>query len=179
MTCRCGNQFCYVCGQPWNPAHYGNHDQNGQLIVVPVVDGGNAAAANNPAAAYNDDACCDCGCIDECCGGCCGCIIKAPIKLILVILFIFLMMIIFVSRDLLIIFGMLVVTIFAGMFGFSFEKLCELQGCSFALALTFFPVMMIYGIGVAFRQIFCDVIPDLCSQYWQMFGDGLTGICQI
>lgn len=126
---------------------------------------GNAAAA----AAYENDACCDCGCLDECCGCCGGCfatIIKAPLKLILIILFIMLMVIIFVSRDALIILGMLVVTLCAGMFGYSFERLCDLDGCQFFLALFFFPVMMIYGIGLAFGEIFCDVIPDLCSQYW-------------
>lgn len=31
MTCRCGNQFCYVCGENWTAAHYGNHDANGRL----------------------------------------------------------------------------------------------------------------------------------------------------
>ena len=32
MTCKCGNQFCYVCGANWNTAHYGNHNANGELI---------------------------------------------------------------------------------------------------------------------------------------------------
>lgn len=26
MVCRCGNQFCYVCGSDWTPEHYGSHD---------------------------------------------------------------------------------------------------------------------------------------------------------
>ena len=32
MTCICGYQFCYVCGKDWTPPHYGDHDENGELI---------------------------------------------------------------------------------------------------------------------------------------------------
>jgi hypothetical protein len=32
MTCRCGYQFCYVCGADWSPPHYQNHDQNGVFV---------------------------------------------------------------------------------------------------------------------------------------------------
>ncbi len=56
MTCRCGNQFCYVCGADWAPAHYGNHDENGNLVVV---DAGNANV--NAYVDYNEP-CCDCQC---------------------------------------------------------------------------------------------------------------------
>ena len=77
---------------------------------------GQAAAANN----YNEDPCCDCGCLDECCGECCGSILKLPIKFLLILLFIPLMLLIFVSRDLVIIIGMGIICILAGMLGFSF-----------------------------------------------------------
>lgn len=33
MTCRCGYQFCYVCGDRWSPHHYFRHDENGIPIV--------------------------------------------------------------------------------------------------------------------------------------------------
>ena len=26
ITCKCGNQFCYVCGADWTPPHYHDHD---------------------------------------------------------------------------------------------------------------------------------------------------------
>jgi hypothetical protein len=80
------------------------------------VPEGQAAAANN----YNEDPCCDCGCLDECCGECCGSILKLPIKFLLILLFIPLMLLIFVSRDLVIIIAMGIICILAGMFGFSF-----------------------------------------------------------
>lgn len=52
--------------------------------------------------------------------------------------------------------------IFAGLFGFSFEMLSELEGCTCLLGVIFFPVLMILGIGMAFKEIFCDVVPNLC-----------------
>lgn len=39
MTCRCGYQFCYVCSAVWDPAHYGNHDENGNLIAAAAAQG--------------------------------------------------------------------------------------------------------------------------------------------
>ena len=33
MTCKCGYQFCYVCGDKWASIHYNNHDANGRPVV--------------------------------------------------------------------------------------------------------------------------------------------------
>jgi hypothetical protein len=31
ITCRCGYQFCYVCGEPWSMIHFEPHDENGRV----------------------------------------------------------------------------------------------------------------------------------------------------
>ncbi len=74
---------------------------------------------------------------------------------------------------------MALVCIVAGLFGFSFEILSDLEGGACALGVIFFPFLMIAGIGMAFKEIFCDVIPDLCDDYWSMFRDGMSSICEI
>ena len=51
MRCRCGYQFCYVCGKRWAAAHYGNHDDQGNILR----EGNNYE--------YNDC----CACCEECC----------------------------------------------------------------------------------------------------------------
>lgn len=114
MTCRCGFQFCYVCGANWQQAHYGNHDENGNLIVQAAVGGMDA-----PVVAHQNEACCDCGCCDEACGPL-ACIFKFPLKLLVFVLFFLVMIIIWIGRDLLVIGGMSLICIFAGLFGFSF-----------------------------------------------------------
>lgn len=69
----------------------------------------------------------------------------------------------------LVIVGMAIVCIIAGLFGFSFELISELEGGACVLGIIFFPIVMLIGIGVAFREIFCDVVPDLCDEYWTLF----------
>ena len=59
--------------------------------------------------------------------------------------------------------GMTLVCIVAGLFGFSFEILSELEGIACILGVIFFPFLMIVGIGYAFKEIFCDVVPGLCN----------------
>ena len=120
MTCRCKYQFCYVCGADWNPAHYGEHDENGQLVPV-VAQPGAAPAGEN-----HQDPCCDCTCCEDTCGDTLACIFKSPLKLVLFLLFVVLMIFIFLCRDMLVILGMGIVCIIAGLFGFSFEVLSEL-----------------------------------------------------
>lgn len=89
------------------------------------------------------------------------------------------MLILFVSRDLLVFVGMFMVTIFAGLFGFSFEILSELECPMLLLGIVFFPVVMIIGVGRAFQEIFLDVIPEICGEYWEIFCNGLQSICNI
>lgn len=67
--------------------------------------------------------------------------------------------------------------IFAGLFGFSLEMLSELEGWTCILGILFFPILMIAGIGVAYKEIFCDIVPNLCEEYWQMFCEGTSDIC--
>jgi len=28
IKCKCGYDFCYVCGEAWHPSHYNNHELN-------------------------------------------------------------------------------------------------------------------------------------------------------
>jgi hypothetical protein len=139
-----------------------------------------AAAQNGAVVDYNnEDPCCDCTCCEENCGGPLACIFKAPLKLFLFVFFLLLMVFIFCFRDLLVIIGMTIVCIFAGMFGFSFELLSDLEGATCVLGVIFFPVVMIIGIGYAFKEIFCDVVPDLCEEYCTLFCDGSKSIFDI
>lgn len=101
--------------------------------------------------------------MNEICGDTLASICKLPIKLFLFLLLIPLMAFIWVSRDLLVIIGMFVISILAGMFGFSFELLSEAEGAWCCLGVLFFPVTMIIGVGVGFREVFCDVVPDVCN----------------
>ena len=55
MRCRCGKQFCYVCGADWEPVHYNNHDAEGNVVVPGIIPD-------------NVEPCCDCACCDEACG---------------------------------------------------------------------------------------------------------------
>ncbi len=73
--------------------------------------------------------------------------------------------------------GVMLVCIIAGIFGFSFEVLSNLEGPLCVLGVLFFPIVMMIGIVVAFREIFCDVIPNLCEEFWQIFTEGFRGIC--
>jgi hypothetical protein len=96
--------------------------------------------------------------MDECCGECCASIFKVPLKLFLLLFFLLLMLMIFISRELLGIIGMAVICVFVGMFGFSFELISETEGCMAVLAMIFFPVTMLFGIGRAFQEIYCETV---------------------
>jgi len=56
---------------------------------------------------------------------------------------------------------MFIVSIISGLFGFSFEIITELEGVLCILAILLFPITMIVGVGKAFRDVFCDVVPEL------------------
>ena len=44
------------------------------------------------------------------------------------------------------------------------------------LGVLFFPLLILAGIGLAFKEIYCDVIPDMCTEYWGMFCGGMKSI---
>lgn len=89
-----------------------------------------------------------------------------PIKIVALSFYIsFMIFVVFVWRELLCILVMIIAVIFGGMFGFSFEVLCELKGIKFLLGLLFFPVTMMIGIGVAFRELLWWFVPELLRNY--------------
>lgn len=143
MTCRCKHQFCYMCGGNWAADH--------------------VCSGNFMGAAYNANApCCDCTCCDEACGPL-ACVFKFPFKLILYILFWIVVLLIFINKILIIVM-LMVFVLLAGLFFFSFDYICTLcdEGetlCAFTL-LMLFPVAMIIGVGIAIRDVLCDVIAD-------------------
>jgi hypothetical protein len=72
-------------------------------------------------------------------------------KLFFFVLFLMLVAMVFVCKEMFVIATMAVVSIFAGLFGFSFELLSELEGLMFVMGVLLFPVTMILGIGIGFK----------------------------
>jgi hypothetical protein len=175
MTCRCKYQFCYVCGKPWNSKHYGDHDENGELIVI-VNGAGVAVQDDDDCPCCGDDCCececcccegncCDCECDNDCeccacCDDCClGIVFKCLFKMVLMLLFILSMVLVFICRDMLVFFFLVFASLLSGMFAFSIETLCDQEGALFILGVIFFPITMVIGIVRGFQEIFCDTVP--------------------
>ena len=53
--------------------------------------------------------------------------------------------------------GVLVLTIFIGLFGFSFEMVTRVDGCLCLLLVILFPITMVVGVVIAFSEIFCEI----------------------
>lgn len=71
------------------------------------------------------------------------------------------------------------ISILAGMFAFSIEIIGEQEGLLCLLAVLFFPVTMVMGIGRGFSEIFCDVVPDVSREFCEMVTSSATGICEL
>lgn len=78
-------------------------------------------------------------------------IVKIPLKVILFLALVPLMFLLYLMRDLLILVFMILFSVVAGLFGFSFELVFKATGIACFLAVLFFPVTMLIGIGVGFR----------------------------
>lgn len=74
----------------------------------------------------------------------------------------------FLIRYMFIMITLLCVCIVLGLFGFSFELLSKLNGAYFLLGVLFFPFLMIAGIGLALRDIYCTTISELMTEFGNM-----------
>lgn len=101
------------------------------------------------------------------------------LKVLLFTLFIPVMILLFMVRDLWVILCMLFVTLLAGMFGFSFEIISDLEGPLCLLAVLFFPVTMILGVGRAFGEVFCEPVSDMMEDFCRIASEGAESICDI
>jgi len=79
----------------------------------------------------------------------------------LILFFIPVMILLWLFRDFFVIIGISIAWIISGLFGFSFDIIAELEGGICFLAIVFFPLTMLAGVGKAFQDIFYDVIPEL------------------
>lgn len=57
----------------------------------------------------------------------------------------------YVLKDILVFLGLFLVSLFAGLFGFSIELLFRVDCLLRVVGVLFFPITMIIGVGVAFR----------------------------
>ena len=115
MTCRCKYQFCYVCGLDWNPAHYGPHDDKGNLIIV-------ATNTNNNTGENQD--CCDNFC-ETCCGRLLFGMCMGIVKFFAILFGLMMVLSVLLLRDIPTYFGIIVLTLVGGLFIYSIEHISE------------------------------------------------------
>lgn len=181
MTCRCGYQFCYLCGVKWNHAHTcTNPDQEPMpremmdcfCCEVEVCE----CNCEDTCDACCDGDCCDCDCCYDCdlmerlgCEDCCDCdcwpenhgqcdwigdacrVIFRFFVLILWIGVIFPCMIAFILTLAGFWIGVCFVT---GFTMYTFEIISDAEGCLFVAAIVFFPITGFVGTFFAFRELF-------------------------
>ena len=96
-------------------------------------------------------------CCNDICGENSSTIFQFPLKLVLSLFFFLLLSLIFLNNLLLQLFYF-IITLFAGMFGYSTGFLCELfdddNTLLASVLIILFPIPMAIGIGKAFQEIF-------------------------
>jgi hypothetical protein len=97
----------------------------------------------------------------------------------LMLIFAFLMLFIFVGRDLICMLFLVIACLFGGMFMFSFESLCELEGAYLILGSIFFPVMMFYGIFRAIKEVLIETGGELLADSCEIATGGVSAICEL
>ena len=93
-----------------------------------------------------------------------GTLLKFPLRLIGTLLYSFLLLIVFIGNHFLALLMMLVVSLIAGLFGFSFELLAQAEGVMVLLGVVFLPVTMVLGVGVAIREMLCPFTANITQQ---------------
>ena len=161
MRCRCGYSFCYVCGDKWSNPHYGRHDSNGRLAT---------------AVAHHDQPCCDCTCLNNCCGPVVSAIIKFPLQLILTLLFVAIMLVFFCLRDLMAYALIGVASVIVGIFAYPFVFISDNKGKIVVLAVVFLPVTMVVGIVDTAQELYCEVGGTFCEEWGNSCQESMTGI---
>ena len=91
----------------------------------------------------------------------------------MLIIFPFLLLFFF-FRDLFVIICLLFLSVFVGMFVFSFELLSRVDGLLCVVLVVFLPVTMLIGVGIGFGEIFCETAPEYFGKF---FKDSCEIVC--
>lgn len=144
MTCRCGHQFCYICGKDWN----GNGHLCNETQALP----------NQP-----DDCFQCCFCLNDC--GCVGQLFKLIVKLILGIPLFILFASILIIKYTVLFTLFLGISILVGAVGYTFEIICDQDSfCISFILFIFLPISILGGIGLGIKEILCDIMSQVCEE---------------
>ena len=72
--------------------------------------------------------------------------------------------------------GVFVITIFIGIFGFSFELITRVEGAMCLFLVLFFPVTMVVGVVVSFKEIFCEMGTPFVGAFIKSIGKRVKAI---
>ncbi len=92
-------------------------------------------------------------------------------------MFFFLAMgIVFLSRDIYAYFGIVFAAFFSGLFVSPCQIISNSEGAMVWLELIFFPLTLLAGIGVSFKEMFCELAPEIMGEYCELVSCGLRSI---
>ena len=92
--------------------------------------------------------------------------------MLLLLMFLFM----FLVRDVFVMVVMVIVCVVLGIFAYTCEVFEGLSGLKCFLATIFLPVTMMIGVGLAFREVYCDVVPTMLWENYEMLRDSSNAI---
>ena len=103
----------------------------------------------------------------------------APCRFFVLMLYYMVMVLIILVKDLVVIITIALVSCMAGMTAFTCEIVSESEGVLCILAIIFFPITMMIGFAKACGELFCDIVPEMLKDTWQVIADGTRAICHM